>query len=119
MIDRTIREIFLITGLLFSKHPDMDQIPQAGQVRGSYISRFAVSTYILTLQWISDGGPATVGLDKLRNDVVDVNYIAYAPYFDGLSSRDRKMNEIYRETCFILENAFAVQPRMGIGEIQK
>ena len=118
LLDRIIREIIEITALLFSKHPDIDQMPQAGRVRDSYIFRFAVSTYILSLRWISDGGPATVSLDKLRNDLVDMNYIAYATYFDGLLSRDRKMNEIYREACLILENAFAVQPGMRVGELQ-
>jgi len=110
LLGRIIREIIEITALLFSKHPDIDQMPEAGRVRDSYLFRFAVSTYILTLRWISDGGPATVSLDKLRNDIVDMNYIAHATYFDGLLSRDRKMNEIYQEACFILENAFAVQP---------
>jgi len=39
-----------------------------------------------------------------------MNYVAYATYFDGLLSRDKKMNEIYQETCFVLENMFVLQP---------
>lgn len=119
LLNRMMREIIEITALLFSKHPDIDLMPQDGRVRNSYMFRFGVSAYLLTLKWISDGGPATVGLDKLRNDIVDMNYVAYAPYFDGLLSRDRKMNEIYFETCFILENGFAVQPGIRTGEIEQ
>jgi hypothetical protein len=110
LLGRFKREILEITALLFSAHPDIDQMPQAEQVRDSYLFRFAVSTYILALRWISDGGPAMVKLDKLRNDIVDMNYVAYATYFDGLLSRDKKMNEIFQETCFVLENMFVVQP---------
>jgi hypothetical protein len=110
LLGRIKREILEITALLFSRHPDIYQMPQAGKVRDSYLFRFAVSTYILALKWISDGGPATVKLDKLRNDIVDMNYVAYATYFDGLLSRDKKMNEIYQETCFVLENMFVLQP---------
>ena len=108
LLEKMISDILWITVLLSSKHPDVDQIPQAAQLRDSYFLRFAVSAYTLLIRWISDGGPATVGLDKLRNDLVDMNYIAYATYFDGLLSRDRKMNEIYeisRTTLYsILEN---------------
>jgi hypothetical protein len=108
LIDRIIKEILLITALLCSKHPDIDQAPQAKQVRDSYIFRFAVSAYLLALRWISDGGPGTVSMEKMGNDIIDMNYVAYATLFDGLLTNDNKMTEIYRETCFVLENAFGV-----------
>jgi hypothetical protein len=105
-IDRIIRDIVLIAGLLFRDHTDIDEIPQASQLPNSYILRYAVSSYLLALQWISNGGPWNVKRDKLRNDFVDMNYIAYATFYDGLLTRDAKMMEIYRETCFVLKNVF-------------
>jgi len=110
LIEKVIKEILLITALLFSKHPDIDQVPQAKQVQDSYILRFAVSAYLLALRWISDGGPGTVSLEKMGNDVIDMHYVAHATLFDGLLTNDNKMTEIYRETCFVLENAFGVGP---------
>lgn len=109
LIDRIIKEILLITALLYLKHPDIDQIPQDAQIRDSYIFRFAVSAYLLALRWISDGGPGTVSLEKMGNDVIDMNYVTYATLFDGLLTNDNKMNEIYKATCFVLENAFGVR----------
>lgn len=103
-IDRTIQDILLIAGYMFRDHPDVDKMPQASQLPNSFILRYAVSAYLLTLQWISDGGTGNVKLEKLRNDIVDMNYITYATFYDGLLTRDAKMMEIYQETCFVLEN---------------
>jgi len=110
MIDKIIREILLLTAFLFQGHPDVHKIPQAEQVRNSYIFRFAVSNYLLALRWISDGGLGKVKMNKLRNDIVDMNYVAYATFFDGLMTRDSKLKEIYQETCFFLKNAFETEP---------
>ena len=105
-IDRIIRDILLIAGFLFRDHPDVDEIPQASQLPNSYILRYAVSSYLLALQWISHGGPGDVKRNKLRNDFVDMNYVAYATFYDGLLTRDAKMMGIYHETCFVLEKVF-------------
>jgi hypothetical protein len=109
VIDKIARDILWLTSLLFQGHPDVQKIPKAEQVRNSYVFRFAVSAYILSLRWISDGGPGTVKLDKLRNDSVDMNYVAYATFFDGILTRDSKMKEIYLETCFLLKNVFEAE----------
>ncbi|MCX5698821.1 MAG: hypothetical protein NTX01_03905 [Candidatus Omnitrophica bacterium] len=107
VIDKIIKDIMLLAATLFQNHPDVKIIPQAPQVKNSYIFRFAISAYLLNLRWISDGGIENVNLDRLRNDVVDMNYVTYATFFDGLLTKDNKMEEIYQETCFILEHAFA------------
>ncbi|MFA5049347.1 MAG: hypothetical protein WC516_10050 [Patescibacteria group bacterium] len=106
VIDKVIKHIMLLAATLFKNHPDVQEFPQFPQVRNSYIFRFAISAYLLNLRWISDGGIENVNLDRLRNDVVDMNYVTYATFFDGLLTKDNKMEEIYQETCFILEHAF-------------
>ncbi|MBU4343976.1 MAG: hypothetical protein L6247_00880 [Desulfobacteraceae bacterium] len=106
VINRIIRDILLTAGFLFRDHPDVDERPQASQLPNSYILRYAVSAYLLALQWISDGGPGTVKRKKLRNDYVDMLYVAYATFYDGLLTRDAKMKGIYEETCFVLKNVF-------------
>ena len=77
------------------------------------ILRYAVSAYLLTLQWISDGGPGNVKREKLRNDYVDMHYVAYATFYEGLLTRDAKMKGIYEEICFVLENVFDTEPGTG------
>lgn len=109
VIDKIIRDIMLLAVFLFQKHPDIQEIPQPPQIRNTYIFRFAISAYLLSLRWISDGGIENVSLDNLSNDFVDMNYVAYATFFDGLLTKDNKMQEIYQETCFILEHAFTIE----------
>lgn len=101
-----LKDILLITGFLFQDHPDINELPKASQLPHSYVFRFAVSAYLLTLDWISNGGPGNVNLERLRNDFVDMNYVAYGTFFDGILTRDAKMKRMYNETCFLLENLF-------------
>jgi hypothetical protein len=95
-----------VAGFLFRDHPDVDKIPQASRLPNSYILRYAVSSYLLALRWISDGGPGNVKANRLRNDLVDTHYVAYATFYDGLLTRDAKMTEIYQETRLVLEKVF-------------
>ena len=43
----------------------------------------------------------------LGNDVVDMNYVAIATYFDGILTKDAKLASIYAETRWYTENVFA------------
>ena len=43
---------------------------------------------------------------KLANDVVDMNYVAYATYFDGVLSRDKKLLRIYRQADWYVREVF-------------
>jgi hypothetical protein len=113
VVDIMIRDILLITGFLFIDHPDVDELPKASQLPNSYILRYAVCAYLLTLNWISEGGPGNVKREKLRNDIVDMHYVAYATFYDGLLTRDTKMDGIYQETCFVLKNVFDTEPSTG------
>jgi hypothetical protein len=51
-------------------------------------------------------GASNVSVDKLGNDLVDMHYVAYATLFDGLLSRDKKMQAVYGDALFFLENVF-------------
>ena len=42
----------------------------------------------------------------MRNDLVDINFVAYATYFDGILSADKKLGEIYDEASWLLFNVF-------------
>jgi len=107
-VDSIIRNIVFLTGNLLQNHPGVDEMPKTFQLPYSYTLRYAVSAYLLILHWISDGGPGNVKREKLRNDFIDMHYVAYATFYDGLLTRDAKMKRIYQETCIILENVFDV-----------
>lgn len=91
VIEKIIQDILLLAGFLYRDHPDVDEMPEAAQLPNSYILRYAVSAYLLILRWILDGGPGYVKMEKLRNDFVDMHYVAYATFYDGLLTNDVKM----------------------------
>jgi hypothetical protein len=62
----------------------------------------AVSAFFLALDWISVGGAKNVRPDRMRNDLVDINFAAFATYFDGLITEDQKLIDIYHRTKFVL-----------------
>lgn len=84
------------TVMVCKKHPDIQSLPDKKNIINSYIFRYLVSTHFLDLKWIKDGGIDNLSKERLRNDMVDMSYVAYATYFDGLLSKDNKMNDIYR-----------------------
>ena len=43
------------------------------------------------------GGAARTKPEKLRNDIVDISFVVYGSFFDGLMSADKKANELYRD----------------------
>ena len=47
---------------------------------------------------VKDGGIDQISKEKIRNDIVDISYVTYATYFDGLLSLDKKLNAIYIDT---------------------
>ncbi len=62
--------------------------------------------YLLCLRWISDGSINSLKPDKRLNDLIDMNYAAYATFFDGLLTDDKKLIDIYRDACFFLNEIF-------------
>jgi hypothetical protein len=49
------------------------------------------------------GGQSHLPIEKLQNDIDDMAYVAYATYYDGLLSKDKKMNEMYSRTKAFLD----------------
>lgn len=73
-----------------------------GQAVNSYPFRFAVCVLLDYMRWERDGQPKRSS-EKLRNDIVDINTAAFATFFDGLLSRDGKLNGIHAEARYIVE----------------
>ena len=64
----------------------------------------------MVLRWISEGRVENVKPAKLRNDIVDMGYVAYATFFDGILTREKKVQEIYEESCLLLDQVFMSDP---------
>jgi hypothetical protein len=110
MRKRLVQNVLLLAGYLFKDHPGVTELPRGPEVRNTFIFRYALCGYVSILKRIADGGVGQTKPDKLRNDVIDVNFAAFATYFDGLLTADKRAGEIYAEADFLLREAFARPP---------
>lgn len=104
--DRIVDDILVLTALLIRKHPDTTQVPTPNEIRNTYIFRYSLCTYLLGLDWIEKGGLNNVSPDKLKNDLIDMSYVAFATLFDGIISKDIKLKRIYQMALYFLDNVF-------------
>jgi hypothetical protein len=54
------------------------------------------------------GGAHQAKPERIRNDLVDVTFAVFATYFDGLLTGDKKIDEIYHETDWVLTHVFVI-----------
>lgn len=79
-------------------------IPPFANAIHSFEYRYALACIFLAVEW-SKGGLQKVAAEKLRNDLVDMTYVAFATMFDGLMTDEKKVNRIYANARFMVEVA--------------
>ena len=87
----------------FALHPELEKLPPAHELPHTFIFRMALCAYLHALRWRVAGGAADALPERMRNDVLDVTYAAYALCFDGLLSNDAMANEIHDNARAMLE----------------
>lgn len=97
MLARTRQNLLAIVSGLFDDHPKVRQLPRSGELANTYLFRFALATYVWALRWIAVGGTGKTKPVNLRNDMIDISFVVYGTFFDGLLSGDAKANELFRE----------------------
>jgi hypothetical protein len=85
-------------------------LPRGPEVRNTFIFRYALCGYVSILKRIENGGAGKTKSEKSRNDVIDVNFAAFATYFDGLLTSDKRAGETYAEAALLLREVFAMPP---------
>lgn len=96
--------VMRLTLKFYALHPGIDELPPANEVPYTFIFRMALCAYIHALRWRVAGGAAGALPERMRNDIIDVTYAAYATCFDGLLSKDQKAKEIYDNSMWLLDN---------------
>lgn len=104
MIDKAILDIQILAATLMKNHPRVTRWPDEEELPNTFLFRFALCGYLLLLRWVSVGGARNVKLEKLRNDIVDIGFAAFATYFDGLLTADKKLNQVYEEAVYLLKS---------------
>jgi hypothetical protein len=109
--DKTVKNILHVTALHFRDAAGMRSMPSVQDAFYSFPFRYALCSYALSLKWIADGGHETAAAEKIRNDFTDMTYAAYATFFDGLISKDKKLYEIHLLAEWMLSSIFHLNNR--------
>jgi hypothetical protein len=86
MFGKIRSHVLEMAAFLFMSHPHFTELPAARELPYTFIFRYAIAGYLVALRWISVGGAKSAKPEKIRNDIVDAAYAAYATYFQGLLS---------------------------------
>lgn len=79
----------------FAKLFPGDTPPPPGDLLSWLPLRYSVALYSLAVKWSIAGGHSSARSDKLRNDGIDMFYVAYGTAFDGVISEDIKLSEVF------------------------
>lgn len=91
----------------FIAHPGHPRPPKRSQLfRKTMIFRFALAHFALAEWFLLHGGPLPAH-PKLRNDLVDMTYVAAATYFDGILTAETKVADVYGLAMQLLTRVLA------------
>ena len=97
-----------MTAFMFSKKVKFTKPKCYKDFWNSYLFRSGVCGYFLFQEWFLAGGLKDVKAKTMMNDMLDAQIAAYATYFDGILSHDKKIQRIYDiSNYFISETANA------------
>jgi hypothetical protein len=108
--DQLVEDIMGLTALYYRDTVRLNPMPDSEEALFTFIFRYALCAYALSLKWVIQGGHANAKNETLRNDYIDMTYAAYATLFDGLITKDSKLRELYGIACWILTNVFHIRP---------
>lgn len=106
MFDKFIEGVMLMAAYQFRDHPKVRDLPEAKTLHNRFIFRSALCSFVLALDWISVGGAKDVNVGKIRNDMIDTNFSAFATYIDGLLTEDRKLMRLYKVARSFIHSFF-------------
>jgi hypothetical protein len=98
---KILQHVFALFGILLANHPSVTKQPGGETMKNHYLFRFALCAHVWMLDWIAAGSNEGRP-EQLRNDMVDMQFIVCATYFDGLLTADAKARRIYEHTVNIL-----------------
>ncbi len=101
--NKIVKQAMTMAGLMGADHPQSRGLPPLDELPNTFLLRFALSGMVYLVHRIEFGGFGEAKPEKLRNDVVDLSFSAYATYFDGLLTGDRKLVSIYEFTAALLD----------------
>jgi hypothetical protein len=106
LYEKFAKQAMVLAAFLFRDHPLVKELPPVEEVRNTYIFRLAVCAQLWILDDIAHGVTGDRNPDRVLNDLIDLQLITCATYFDGLMSADRKALRLYYAAEFFMREGF-------------
>ena len=106
VFSKIMKHVMLLAKINFEDHPSIQRIPELYLWQYSFIFRYSLCGYVLFLNWISDGSQNINKNEKIRNDIIDINFATFALYFDGILTNDKKLIKVYEYAKMLLKDFF-------------
>ena len=106
MVEKLGKTLIEISGMIFTESPLLHQSPTYGELPNTFPFRVALCCYLMVIRRGALGGLAGARPDRIRNDMVDMIFVAYGTYFDGILSNDNNVNLIYYEARIMISGLF-------------
>lgn len=103
--NKLLAEIFHIASAM-AKRGNAPRIPgDPAEAAQHYVFRYATALRLFALRWAENGSDIReVKPERLRNDLVDLMYVTCATYWDGFLTRESKMEDLYAEVSFLVND---------------
>lgn len=85
--------------------------PDVFKHRG-YLYRYSLAIVIYLLWWIKNGSQHQTRLDRVSNDFIDLSFVVYGTYYDGLMTSDKKAEWMHQNLCLALHAVGADVPAL-------
>lgn len=99
-----------IARYLIAQHPHKPRGPSRRSLVNTFIYRYALANVLYFADWVREGSQLSKRADRLRNDMVDLNFATYATFFNGLMTQDTKLDTIHYELRLVLKKMGARVP---------
>lgn len=107
-LDAKIAEhIFELWATVSRSHPDVKPAANIEEAVNNIVFRYTAAGYVWLLEKLRSGVSIENVLSpkKVTSDFIDIVYVAYATYFDGILSKETRVQRNYEETLAMLKNS--------------
>lgn len=110
MAAKLITTILEVSSFIVADSPHVRKRPPLLELPNTFFFRYAVACYFMILRRNAEGGVLGAAPKKLRNDFVDMGIVAYATFFDGILSSDKRLTTAFNDSCMFLHSIEAEVP---------
>ncbi len=103
IVNKIMSEVLSQSATVLYQHPSVRHWPSYEELPYTFIFRLVFCTYLLALDRAAVGFPSNIKPESIRNDLIDMYFVAYGTFFDGVMSSDRRVNRIYEQVDLLLK----------------